>query len=415
MAKSKNRCINIDWLEVYCLESNEHYPMNADFYRDNGFFVRERDYGTRQYKEMFVILDKDDLPFLEIRRNPVSGSLASRNRGIFDPRSCHIRVSNRYCYADDIVTRLSEFLMKFDYEVSRLFRLDLCMDFEKFDKGDDPHDVLVRYLKGKYTKINQGNISAHGADRWEGRDWNSLSWGAPTSMVSTKFYNKTLELSEAKDKPYIRYAWMQAGLVDDYVNLTKLNEDGTLYKPVIWRIEFSIRSSARGWYVIEDCTGHKNKTLQKEHTLSTYATKEDQLKAFASLAHYYFHFKKYEEGVRKDRCPDKVLFDFGEHTVYRLDRLMTETPTDRTVEDLAKRLRNFRIVHPEQSVREACDLLLKFIDELKLKGTLPNPYDRTEAKFLQALIARRLHSSEESLAVSIQTVKAVLSLPESIF
>lgn len=389
--------------------------MNADFFRDHGFFVRERDYGTRQYKEMFTILDKDDMPFIEIRRNPVSGAQAAHNVGIFDPQSCHIRLSNRYCYADNCVELLAEFLMKWDYTVSRLFRLDLCMDFEKFDKGDDPHDVLVRYMKGKYTKVNQGKISAHGADRWENRDWNSLSWGAPKSMVSTKFYNKTLELSEAKDKPYIRYAWMKAGLVDDYINLTKLDKEGHLYKPTIWRVEFSIKSTARGWYTAEDCNGKQQKTLRVEHSLSTYASKQDQLKAFANLAHHYFHFKIYQEGVRKDRCPDKILFDFGNHEVYHIDRLLADRPQDLSLEALAKRLRHYRMVHPEEAVRAACDTLLKSIDSMKLRGTLPNPYDNNEAKLLQMLIDRRIRKPKEDLTDSISAVESLLKLPDTLF
>ena len=66
-----NRCVNIDWLEVYCLESIEA-PRNAQFFRARGFKVKEREYGTPQYREMFTIYDSEDFPQFEVRRNPYS-------------------------------------------------------------------------------------------------------------------------------------------------------------------------------------------------------------------------------------------------------------------------------------------------------------------------------------------------------
>lgn len=407
------RCVNIDWLELYCRESDEYFPCNADFFRQQGFNVRERDYGTRQYNQMFVILDKDLLPFLEIRRDPVSSKSGYDNKGMFDAASCHIRMSNRYCYADNVIQLITDFLQRFNYEVCRLYRLDLCLDFELFDRGDNPQDVLKRYMKGKYTKINQGNVSAHGRDQWEQRNWNSLSWGAPTSMVSTKFYNKTIELQEAKDKPYIRYAWWRAGLVNDWVNLTKIDKNGNIYHPTIWRVEFSIRSSARGWYTVEDCNGNKEKILHKEHTLATYADKESQLKAFAALAYHYFHFKIYKEGVRKDRCEDKVLFDFSDHSIYHLDRLLTDKTKDTTLEALKRRLEHFRLMNPSPEVRKACDIILQAIEKLRVRDALPNYGTDSEAFILQQLIARTIKGEEFNLAKS--HVKAILELKNVLF
>jgi hypothetical protein len=411
----KQRCINIDWLEVYCKEDFDRFPVDADYYRNHGYMVSERDYGTRQYEQMFTILDKDDRPFIEVRRKPVSGNQGAKNKGIFDPQSCHLRLANRWCYADNAVSIFSEFLMQHDYIVVRLYRLDLCMDFEKFDQGDNPIDVVKRYLKGSYVKINQANVTAHGHDAWQIRDWNSLSWGAPKSMVTTKLYNKTKELSEAKDKPYIRYAWFVAGLVDDYQSLVKVRPDGTSYQPTIWRVEFSIRSVAKGWCLVEDNNGAKYKTIRMEHSLATYATKADQLKAFMNLSHHYFHFKIYEEGVRKDKLEDKVLFEFANNEVYHLDRLLTDKPKDTTAEALAKRLRAYRIQSPDANVRAACDVLLNSLKELRIKHSLPNFYDQTEAKLLQFLIERRLNNPDETFTDSVHLVEALLATEGEVF
>ena len=49
------RCVNLDWLEVHAREPIGQ-PHNADYFREYGCEVQEREYGTRVYKEMFVIL-----------------------------------------------------------------------------------------------------------------------------------------------------------------------------------------------------------------------------------------------------------------------------------------------------------------------------------------------------------------------
>lgn len=410
MKRPKERCVNIDWLEVYCLESSTNFPHDPDYFMREGYFVRVRDYGTRQYRQMFTIIDEQDRSFIEIRREPVAESSAMKS-GIFSPYSCHIRLSNVYCYHDQAITLFSEFLLKHGFEVQRIFRLDLCLDFEKFDSGDDPNEFMRRYMSGKYTKINQGRIAAHGHDTWEQRCWNSLSWGAPNSMVSTKFYCKSLELREAKDKPYIRYAWWKAHLVDDWNALTKKDDAGNVYQPTIWRVEFSIRSSARAWFIIDDCNGKKTRQIRQQHHLGTYADKEDQLKAFANLAYHYFHFKHYVKDQRKDRCPDKQLFDFGEHEVYSLDRLMTDKPKDRSIDALRARIEHYRDTHFEDDVRKACNTILQQLQKEGIRESMPT-YDRTEELLLQQLIARRMKGD---FTTNIEDLLQIIKLQESIF
>ena len=39
------RCVNLDWLEVYCIERSG--GMSANDFRQAGIQVEERDYGTR--------------------------------------------------------------------------------------------------------------------------------------------------------------------------------------------------------------------------------------------------------------------------------------------------------------------------------------------------------------------------------
>ena len=101
------RCINIDWLECYCLEDAIGYPHDADYFRNKGWEVREREYGTPMYEQMFTLYDHYGEPFVEVRRKPKSMNTA---KGIFDQFACHVRLVNRACYANDAARNLSDFI-----------------------------------------------------------------------------------------------------------------------------------------------------------------------------------------------------------------------------------------------------------------------------------------------------------------
>ena len=288
----RTRCVNIDWLEVYVLESNDRYPCNADYYRKQGYLVHEREYGTRVYKEMFEIVDEQGNPLVEIRRNPASGT--SSFNGLCE-QSSHIRLPNWMLYQKNPIGYLREFLLKNDYIFKRIYRIDICYDFETFDSGDRPARFARRYLEGTYRKINQCHLTAHGFDTWNGCDYNSLSWGSPSSMVSTKMYNKTMELKQGKtDKPWIKTAWMIDGLIDNPCSMTKTDTKGNLYHPEIWRVEFSMKSEADGWIIYEMQSRKKVRKQAIPHRLELFDTKEKIWQRFQNLAYHYFHFKHRE-------------------------------------------------------------------------------------------------------------------------
>lgn len=386
-----NRCVNIDWLEVYCLEPAGEKPRNAYYYTENGYQVSERDYGTRVYSEMFTILDDHDIGMIEIRRNPCSQ--ISKDGGLFPKESCHIRLTNYYCYTDNPIGLLRDFLAKHGYTLSRIFRLDICLDYEKFDKGDIPVKFVQRYMAGRYSKVYQSNVSAHGSDTWEQRNWNSLSWGKKKSMISTKMYNKSLELREGHDKPYIRWAWYCAGLIDDPVNGMRKDENGVLYKPEIWRTEFSINSSAKRWFIIERSDTRKQSNIYMPHTLDLYDSREKLLIVFASLATHYFRFKYYEDGVRKDQCKDKILFDFKYmDKLYKVDRMASHRPTGSKTARLIELLTNLRMRKLNEAVRAAIDVLIDELEKDKLKEFVGVTWQPEDILILQRTLAERINN-----------------------
>lgn len=406
----KKRCVNLDWVELYCLEDRDQFPCNADYFRRHGYFVDEREYGTRQYAEMFTIETQDGHPWIEVRRNPKSGS--SDFKG-FVPESCHLRLHNSACYAVDCIEQLRQFMLKHQYTFVRIFRIDVCYDFEVFDSGDKPQDFFRRYLNRTYTKINQCKLSVHGEDRWEDFNWQTLSWGNPKSMVTTKFYHKSQELSTPKhDKPYIRYSWFVNELISDPVTGNKKLEDGSVYKPEIWRIEFSVRSTANRLVRIEDSDSPKEEHAWIPHTLQCYDTPDRLWHRFADLAHHYFRFVIKDGDKRKDRCEEKVLFVFGKDFEFmRLEALPPASKPDRDDLILLKRLKNYKMVHPMPDVVKACDLLISKIEDGELRRVSVK-MQAIEVMALRLTISAKMKGDTRDALVILNEFKSALENKE---
>lgn len=423
------RCVNLDWLEVYCLEDKDRYPCNADYFRRQGYIVRERDYGTRQYAEMFVLLDDNMQPFIEIRRNPKSGDSSFSG---FVAESCHLRLPNWVCYQNNPVDILRDFMMKHDYIFKRIFRIDVCYDFEYFDSGDLPERFAKRYLARVYRKINQCRLSTHGQDGWNDFEWETLSWGNPTSMVSTKLYNKSKEISRpANDKPYIRSHWFMCGLVDNPTECTKRRRDGTIYKPDIWRVEFSMKSAADNWLVIEDQSGKKPKKKAIRHTLSLFDTRDKLWQRFQDLAYHYFRFKyreyKNEESAlvnlalhqdkvidglelkRKDRCRDKVLFKWDrDHEFLKVQTVPPPSKPSHDDDILLRRLRMFKLTLTDPKLHQACEALIAFMESKKVRR-LTSTHLTRETQALQAAIALKIGGDSRSALEILEEIKELMA------
>lgn len=402
------RCVNLDWLEVHAREPWGQ-PRNIAYFTEKGYICRAREYGTRVYREMFTILAPNDEPLLEVRRNPASQGF----NGIHDENECHIRLCNRTCYFDNAAAFLKDFLNRHGYTDIRISRVDICLDFVQFDFGDIPSAFVRRYFKHRYAKINQGRLSGHGEDTWTGQEWNSLSWGSKTSAVTTKLYNKTLELYDVKmdryAKPYIREAWFRCGFIDDIQRVTKDGE-----KVNVWRVEFSLRSAVKNWVPIElDGDAHKYQSLR--NTLDVYDNREKLLVMFASLSAHYFHFKKYEPNKRKDRCKDKVLFNFADtQIVYKIGKPDTALGSGTTFKAMWPRLlakiKAYQGSHCGAEIHKACEVLINSLTEETLRADLANPWSREELEFLKKLIYVRTTQRDLTYEAAVTETKRLLGI-----
>lgn len=386
MIEPAKKCVNLDWLEVFCIEAGN---FDANYFRNLGWQVNKREYGTPLYKEMFTLLNEHGKPFLEIRRDPYS---LKENGGIFEKGSCHIRLSNRTLYTYNPIQQLQGFLVKYGYQFKGITRIDIACDQLVFDNGMNPEDLIKDYMAGAILKNRNSRINVHGTEKADGRNWNSIKWGAASSPLSTKIYDKTLELKESSDKLYIKDVWVKEGLCDlqkvvyDYKDKktgieekrskmvivkagTKTEEERTLdecEEVKIWRVEFSIKSEARTWI-----------TIDKKHILSIgltkFQSKERCLLMFLLLAKWCMNFVKAEvneDGVqiRKDRCtPIQLYTEKNLEKCFKPHRVTEKEDPTRTEKIIYNRL--IRMSHDENyklpdNIREMC---LKLADYLTIQ------------------------------------------------
>lgn len=422
--KPIERCINLDWLEVSVLEPIEQ-PHDADFFRSCGFVVIEREYGTRVWGAMFTLEGDDHLPFMEVRRDPKSE--------IIQPNVAHLRFVNRVCYFPNAAAIMYDFCITYGYEIHHIARVDICLDFELFDYGDKPRDFMRRFMENRYSKINQADVSAHGSDEWAGRVWNSLSWGSPTSDIGTKFYNKTLELydpvTKCYTKPYIRQAWQAAGLIDDATNVTKTKPDGTTYTPEIWRVEFSIRSSVKNWFLIH-LDGNEQHRQSIRNTLDMYDTREKLIVLFASLQQHYFRFKHlvkrykfYAEGhtdgyaIRKDLCPDKLLFRWDtQQATYKVAKaeVATSDRPNRQFVRLLGLLREFRDTTHDTAVRQSATVIVDYLTHRIEHADQTNPLNRHDIEAIRRALREHIDMPWIDPAVLIRTAREELKIRDAV-
>lgn len=391
------RILNIDWLEIYCIEDVTE-PRDLDFFKNQGLEVKARTYGTPVYQEMFTIYNGDS-PYIEIRRNPYS---VKSMGGIMQDGSCHIRLCNEACYHDNPIDEIRTFIMTYNYCYKSIARIDICLDFNTFDNGWSPDRFINSYMRSKISKVNQTNVSCHGSDKWDGRSFNSLKWGSPSSPISTKLYNKSLEMKQGEDKSYIRQWWQCGG---DFVGMAIDKEDieGLDLTKDVWRLEFSVKAQAQA---------RKRNSNKDKFTLHLfdYDTKEKLWQRFCELYEMYFDFRRkeyiYDEAKkerklkRKYECKRILLFNFS-------DRLIKYSPArkprlkkrpDRIYKIMMNRIKDM-MNQPkvEREYKEAFITLLGFLSYKCNLEVLDYKYQEEEELLKLEAYRNRLSQYEKNL------------------
>lgn len=286
MSVSFPYAINIDWLQLFCHDANIH-GLDIIYNGRSSYEFKLLPHGTRHFKELYDVIDSDGDKYAVIQRIPHS-SILSADAAI-------IQLCNRELYKPYFVSDFLMFLAQHHFTYKSISRLDVCFDSNHLYNGLKHSTLIKKIMLGTYLKNNQTKVEWNFnsvANVGKPMECNSCSFGSRSSGVSTKMYNKTLELKEVKNKPYIVESW---------------NINGLDTSKDVWRIEISIKSDSTT--TIRTETGEIFRLNPDSFHMSEMV--ED---VFFSYAKKYFSFKKNDGKKNKSRMKDLILFP-GERTL----------------------------------------------------------------------------------------------------
>ena len=282
---SARYCIAVDWLEVCCYGRD----LEPSFFSWEGkhFSVEQEDRETPLFKSFFEV-KRNGLVWAQIRQNPKSGVM---KKGL-----TIIKLSNRVLYHEKYVPFLMHMIQVLGLYYKGLTRLDIAYDCNEFYCGRKPSRFVHQFVTkrvdekgGMYVpKMKEYDFHLKKDIHTNGMI-NYLAIGAKSSKKRGYIYDKTLELEEVKDKPWIREMWEKNGLISDK-------------KTHVWRSEISIKAQGSDLLNLE--TGQ----LFALHP-NYLATYENIKKIFHFYAAKVFDFR-YNNGEknRRDFAP-LCLFD----------------------------------------------------------------------------------------------------------
>lgn len=280
-----NRVVNIDWLSLYC--GCHGVVMKNDFY------FKKESFGTPQFKEIYTVIDT--------LKNQVIGKLQRLPHSAIIPKDCAIfEVNNRLLYQPDFISYITYFCDMCNLEIRSISRLDVCADFNTFRKKIHPTEFIRRFLRNEYLKMGNTDYTIKGNQKIEYiKKLNTnkaehvcsyIRFGERQNEVSSYLYNKTKELKEVKDKPYIRQSWEQNGLDT---------------KQDIWRLEFSLANKQMKYI-------RTRENLEFRLDLDFFKTMGMIETLYDCCYRKYFDFRKNDGTSKKYRMQRVDLFDKSE-------------------------------------------------------------------------------------------------------
>lgn len=261
--------LNIDWLSFFC-QGTPPKPFSV-------YTLEELPFGTPVFSRVanLVLNNEVKAQVLWCPRSSVLGEY-----------SMMIKINNRILYTNEWCLLLTDIRFAWGLSQIKISRLDICADFQFFKFGLSAPKHIQNFIEQKTVKVGKAKFKLIGEQR-KMIEYQYLRFGEGSSPVSVYLYNKTIELMQVKDKPYIREQWRAAGFDN---------------KNHVWRLEFSLKGKALK--IIDKKTGE---FVTNDFAALTY---KNVLQSFFSLfLNKYFTFKRCEVQQNKFRWEKIVLFD----------------------------------------------------------------------------------------------------------
>lgn len=336
---SRGLLISCDWWQAH-VNTQQFTPDVA------GYNCQLMNVKSRTFSEVWNI-SKDGRTIATLQRIPWSPKI-NKNCGTLKIENYILYHQNRCEIIDQITHDLKLYVIG-------TTRIDIAGDFRRI-AGRLPELLIRDILEERVYKVGHAKVTTIGHQNHENQQFTSygtagrtntfsyLRYGSRSSRISTYLYNKTKELNEEHDKPYIRDMW---------------RENGWLGDQNVWRLEFSVKG--REMKFIEKDTGeilpNNPKLWIKNDIIPT---------IYASLCDHYFDIREHTQ-IRKDREEKIPLWadeDTATHLIKKLDSNKHDNRADKI---FVKKLAQMQSeTQNTDIINMACELGEKYIQEKKM-------------------------------------------------
>lgn len=278
-------CISVDWLQVCCYSNNLAFLLNNDYYNKVDslpYWLELQPLETRNFARFIRVHTKvgNDWRYC-------ADILAVPRSTMLNSNIVLVKIHNRFLYSQNYIKLLYNICATFKLSIKGLTRLDLCYDCNSFHNGLKPHKFIKEFVTAEFDspryiyKVGAKQFRVYGGKSVSSTTkFTGIEFGSGKSSKRCYIYDKTRELEEVKDKPWIRQYWRQNGLISDE-------------KTHVYRAEISIKCD--GMDLLNMSTGELFK-LSPEYLKSQPAI--EKLFHFYAARMFRFHRKGKHTRVR---------------------------------------------------------------------------------------------------------------------
>lgn len=361
--------ISLDWMQYYCERSMKKVP--DVFSTTKGKYeVEKQSYSTNLWLDVYIIKHRGR-EFATLCCNP-------RNSGMPE-RGCTLKLANRVLYSHEWLSESKSIMAEMGLRYKGITRVDVAYDCNVLAGGRSVPSFLMQYFshapycEGHIIRSGSRKVTINATRSNKGSvEISAMRWGSKGSDIGAYAYNKSLELREVKDKPWIRETWEKAGLIDSFneEEWAKLSEkerqrkieqgdvQSYIEKPV-WRFEISIKAHGKDLLNLE--TGELFKL-----DINYFEQQNAVENLFYTYAAKVFDFRMSTGQATIRNYPPLKIFEMSKEVTERPVRVSLLADTGRTEKMIVNRLEALQSVYSDVSSadRAAMEATLCFIREI---------------------------------------------------
>ena len=366
---SEKYSISLDWMQYYCEKSMNDVPTT--FATTKGKYeVEKQSYSTNLWLDVYIIKHRGR-EFATLCMNP-------RNSGMPE-RGCTLKLANRVLYSHEWLNESKLIMAELGLRYKGITRVDVAYDCNVLAGGRSVPQFLMQYFshapycEGHIIRSGSRKVTINATRSNKGSvEISAMRWGSKGSDIGAYAYNKSLELREVKDKPWIRETWEKAGLIDAFneVEWSKLSEkekqrkieQGDVQQLIttpVWRFEISIK--AHGKDLLNINTGELFKL-----DINYFESQNAVENLFYTYAAKVFDFRMSTGQTTIRNYPPLKIFEMSREVTERPVRVSLLADTGRTEKMIVNRLEALQSTYSDVSSvdRAAMEATLCFIREI---------------------------------------------------